>query len=1012
MIRPGNGYTGYQFVEHGDGVCDVAEPACMVGIRRIPQTRGKPFFSLRDIKETPCEKLPPQRLIASIAAACTLLSLAPALAIAVEPEDAATPTVSSQQVASIAESAETLSKTTDGVAQIGDVQYKTLDDAVEQAVEGSTIVLLQDCELTKGFNKTLTFTGGHKITINKQLTSNGEAWMCFGLYGSSRVLTFDGVEVEWNSEVGTAPWLMLSLSGTMNVTNGAKVVFTVDSGSTGSRNAIYMNAGSSINVTNGSTFEIHGYGTAGKEGQGLQLDKTGEAEINVSGKSTFLIDGTNRGYVNSPTITVDDSTFTVQNCTANASNGGKFTATNGSKVTYQNNAGHGLSAGSVTLTGKSTLTADNNGYYGVYTSGGFTVDDTSTLTVTHNSYSGDFAGLKLTGGVTNGHVAAGATVTITDNYCSGLSNNGKVVFEEGVKLTITGNLNDKGTTSYGGGIYNSGASANLTLPSDTVIYNNHAKTAGDDIFNNSTSTIFFPKVGADWKLDGKGIDGKTDDCTDTIDGWYDDSENARWEAHPESYDGTHVEKIDMGEGATKTVTGLAALKAAHGLGTVTVTPADITIYMGGDEGYEGVSNNAGAIMGSNSLPEPGFYFELPDDIDQAFVDAGITSAVNQAADLSEYMRIYTHGYTVDGEPTTLSWKLERYGENNSEAYGKFVYRIVPDPTEEQEPVPVRLQFTDAEGNTSTSDTFNPAAVGALNQHYTMQLYTELVNANQVVFEVDVNGDAEGGKYYNGMELAEGNLNIRYVTGDQEEIVTDVVNDISTTTDRTKAYAEVPESAMFTINDSSIEVTDSAAPSLLFDDVVTGTNTDGGQDYDEQLKHRALDVATGVDPDTAEYQAKYLDLVDANNGNVWLKSSEPVTVYWPYPAGTDESTEFTLAHFAGLNREMANGAILGEIANATPELIETENTPYGVKFTTNGFSPFVLMWDKPSGPGADTKPSGPGADTKPSGSGADTKPAQPAIPQTGASIVIPALAAIILVAAGVLGVIALRRRHNG
>ena len=71
--------------------------------------------------------------------------------------------------------------------------------------------------------------------------------------------------------------------------------------------------------------------------------------------------------------------------------------------------------------------------------------------------------------------------------------------------------------------------------------------------------------------------------------------------------------------------------------------------------------------------------------------------------------------------------------------------------------------------------------------------------------------------------------------------------------------------------------------------------------------------------------------------------------------------------------MANGAILGEIANATPELIETENTPYGVKFTTNGFSPFVLMWDKPSGPGADTKPSGPGADTKPSGPGADTKP---------------------------------------
>ena len=180
--------------------------------------------------------------------------------------------------------------------------------------------------------------------------------MCFGLYNPSRVLTFDGVDVEWNSEVGTAPWLMLSLTGTMNVTNGAHVKFTVDSGSTGSRNAIYLNAGSSINVSNGSTFEIYGYGTAGKEGQGLQLDKTGTAEVNVTGKSTFLIDGTNRGYVNSPAIYVEDSTFTVQNCTANASNGGNFTAID-STITYYNNAGHGLSASNLTVQ-NSTLNAE------------------------------------------------------------------------------------------------------------------------------------------------------------------------------------------------------------------------------------------------------------------------------------------------------------------------------------------------------------------------------------------------------------------------------------------------------------------------------------------------------------------------------------------------------------------------------------------------------------------------------------------------------------------------------
>ena len=439
------------------------------------------------------------------------------------------------------------------VAYADGTYYSTLDAAIKEVAEGATIELLQDCELATGFNKTLTFTGGHKITINKQLTSNGEGWMCFGLYNSSRVLTFDGVEVEWNSEVGTAPWLMLSLSGTLNVTNGAKVSFTADSGSTGSRNAIYMNAGSSINVSNGSTFEIHGYDTDGKEGQGLQLDKTGTAEVNVTGGSTFLIDGTNRGYVNSPSIYVENSTFTVQNCTSNASNGGSFTAVN-SVVTYQNNAGHGLSAGKVEIR-NSNFTADQNGYYGIYASSGFLVDSTSTLTVTRNSSKGDFAGLKLTGGVTDGKIEKDAVVTITDNYCSGLSNNGKVVFEEGVDLTITDNYNDKGTTSNGGGIYNSGAAANLTLPSDAVIYNNHAKTAGDDIFNNTTSAIAFSQVGSGWKLD---------DCGHAIDGWYDDSEGSRWEADKEPYHAVEFTAFEALNGMT-TVTGLTALKAAHGV---------------------------------------------------------------------------------------------------------------------------------------------------------------------------------------------------------------------------------------------------------------------------------------------------------------------------------------------------------------------------------------------------------------------------------------------------------------
>ena len=448
------------------------------------------------------------------------------------------------------------------VAMIGTEPYTSLDDAVEKAEEGSTITLLKDCELTEGFNKTLTFTGHHKITIPKQLTSNGEGWMCFGLYDPSRVLTFDDVEVEWISD-GTAPWLMLSLSGTLNVTNGANLTFKFDSKTTKTRNAIYMNEGAVLNVTNASTFQILGVGTEGTAGQGIQLDKAGKSTINVIDGSTFLIDGTNRGYVNSPVINVEDSTFTVQNCTSNASNGGNFTATN-SKVTYQNNKGHGLSAGNVILKNTDFL-SDNNGLYGVYVNGKFLVDKDSTMTVTNNSYDGDCAGVNLTAAVNDGRVEAGAVVTITGNKCSGFSSRGVCTFEEGSKLTITNNINDKGSASYGGGIYNTKSTAHLTLPSDAVIYNNHAVTGGDDIYN--TGEITFSHVGTDWILDDTNL---------PITGWYFDGNNNgtttnRWSKS------NYYELFNLFDESGKvTLTGTYALKAAHAYAYDPETPVNPT----------------------------------------------------------------------------------------------------------------------------------------------------------------------------------------------------------------------------------------------------------------------------------------------------------------------------------------------------------------------------------------------------------------------------------------------------
>ena len=461
----------------------------------------------------------------------------------------------------------------DPVAQIGDTPYTTLDEAVEKAEEGATIELLRDCELTKGFNKTLTFTGNGKITINKQLTSNGEAWMCFGLNDPSRVLTFDGagVEVEWNSD-GTTPWLILSLSGTLNVTNGASLTFQFDSKTTGARNAIYMNEGSQINVTNGATLKILGVGTEGNAGQGIQLDKAGTACVNVTGNSTFLIDGTNRGYVNSPTIYVADSTFTVQNCTNNASNGGRFTAIN-SSITYQNNQGHGLSAGDVTIQ-NSTLNCNKNAYYGITYSGNMTMDATSAINANENGHGYTGGGLRAYGTST---VAAGAEINILDNQRNGMENYGAFTMEDGVKFTATGNHEP---STNGGGIYNGGTltlpanaivmnnyaeqtgggicnAGTATIPGSVKLYNNHAGTAGDDIYVADGGKIFFGPIGDGWYLDGDVDKLDCNGVSHAIDGWYQDGEGSRWNAHSVP---THVKEFTVGSAA---VHDLLALKAAH-----------------------------------------------------------------------------------------------------------------------------------------------------------------------------------------------------------------------------------------------------------------------------------------------------------------------------------------------------------------------------------------------------------------------------------------------------------------
>ncbi len=445
------------------------------------------------------------------------------------------------------------------VAQIGETKYETLDEAVKNVQDGEEIILLDNCNLTALLDKNLTFTGNGTITINN-----------YTLNGYKKDLTLKGknVKLHWtNGEKGN--WLMLATSGSIKVLDGATMIMEFNSKTTGTKNALYMNSGSSIVVDNASTFKIIGHETKGITGEGIQLDKTGKSTIKVTNGSTFIIDGTNRGYVNSPVIYVENSTFKVINCTNNGSNGGKFTAIN-SNVTFENNNVLGLSVHELTVK-NSTLNLNNNGYSGLFigkSENPSLVDGKSKVYINGNNktayrYGAFWIGssIKFEKGAileVNNNKANGIRVSTVKVGYSGEAN-GELLIEEGVKVSIQNNEAFYGLDedNFGGGI---NATGKVVLPKDAKIYNNHATNGGDDIYVTGKGSIDFGKTGTDWTLNGgkKDKTGESKDCTDKIDGWYDDSKNSRWNAHDK--ENKHVDEIPA-----NAYEGTLSIKAAHGI---------------------------------------------------------------------------------------------------------------------------------------------------------------------------------------------------------------------------------------------------------------------------------------------------------------------------------------------------------------------------------------------------------------------------------------------------------------
>ena len=190
------------------------------------------------------------------------------------------------------------------------------------------------------------------------------------------------------------------------------------------------------------------------------------------------------------------------------------------------------------------------------------------------------------------------------------------------------------------------------------------------------------------------------------------------------------------------------------------------------------------------------------------------------------------------------------------------------------------------------------------------------------------------------EVGEGKLTVRGVT-DQNTATTEVVTEVPVEeVDNITVY--VPEDTLFYINESQLEVAEPENVKLLVDSIVP--------DEDNTLYTKAVD---GFEEITSEHNVKfnYLDLVDTGNGNAYVTTAgKPITVYWPYPAGTDKMDEFHIVHYEGLDRNDNASLADGEydMVLYSEENGNLENTDQGIRITVESCSPFALFWEEDSG----------------------------------------------------------------
>ena len=488
------------------------------------------------------------------------------------------------------------------VTETGIQTYDTLDAAIEAAESGAEIEIGNDEGVitVNEIRKNLVINGnGHTITIPDQEKTDHRS---LNIYAS---LTFNNTKVKFvNNLDDTNVW-----SATVN----ANSVLTLDQGSicTMENHGIYAENGAIINVKGQSKLTVKNTTytalMANKKFADFNIEEGSEVTVDHARHDDGIPNG-----INNFKIKVVNSTLTVTDCEKQGLVRCWLTLDNSNAEISGNGIGICGNNGTDVLIMKngSNLTMEDNGTAGIFLWGGkVKVEAGNTLTITgtgkdikeitDSRYDGALAVYYYYNTYTaDVNFEDGATVNLIDNDVSAINNDGKVYIGNGTTI-----MNNGSKTVYGGGIQNRG---DITIAPNVKLYNNHAKVAGDDIYNTTgtsangltsyTGSITFAPVGDGWILD---------DCKEEhpIVGWYHDgkeklTDNAykRWNGDGEG-DAYYADEYTVGKEA---VSDALALKAAHG------QLCSVTYEVTGD-----IPSDAGAVPAAAKVKKGGSYTVAP-----------------------------------------------------------------------------------------------------------------------------------------------------------------------------------------------------------------------------------------------------------------------------------------------------------------------------------------------------------------------------------------------------------------